>query len=71
MAPSLRRRGWPLKPAPLFRPVAESLYDNLVKQYGLYEGRKVYAAMRLEQKGPFAEGAKYEEDGLRAQPAES
>jgi hypothetical protein len=62
-----RRKGVPLKPEPPVKITAHALYDNLVTQYGLYEGRKVYFAMRREQKGPFAEGNKYEKDGERAQ----
>lgn len=58
-----RRRGYP----ELERITAESLYKDLVERYGLYEGRQIYFAMRREQKGPFAEGAKYEDDGKRAQ----
>jgi hypothetical protein len=43
-------------------PVAQSLYENLVLQYGDEEGANVWARMLLERKGPFAEGAKYDPD---------
>jgi hypothetical protein len=42
------------------RPIATSLLDSLVAQYGAVEGHKTYLAMRHNQQGPFALGAKYD-----------
>lgn len=39
--------------------VAKSLHASLVDQYGDDEGQHVYERMKVEQKGPFAIGAKY------------
>jgi hypothetical protein len=41
-------------------PVGQSLYENLVDEYGQHDGRIIWARMLLERKGPFAEGAKYD-----------
>ena len=43
--------------------VAKSLHDALLARYGEDEGQKVYRAMQLEQKGPFAPTGKYSRDG--------
>jgi len=39
--------------------VAESLYGNLVDDYGKEEGERIYLLMEREGKGPFKRGAKY------------
>ena len=42
--------------------VAMSLHESLVERYGEDNGEHVYRRMELEQKGPFAPGAKYAAD---------
>lgn len=40
-------------------PIVKALMDNLVKQHGEAEGKRIYYAMESEGKGPFAKGAKH------------
>lgn len=43
-------------------PVGQSLYHDLIEEYGPTKGKRVWGGMLLERKGPFAEGAKYDPD---------
>lgn len=40
-------------------PVVQSLMDNLVRQYGEGEGKRIYYSMEAEGSGPFAPGHKH------------
>jgi hypothetical protein len=40
-------------------PIVKALMDNLVKQHGEAEGKRIYYAMESAGTGPFAKGAKH------------
>jgi hypothetical protein len=40
-------------------PIAKSLMDNLVRQYGKDKGEAIYYSMEAEGSGPFAKGKKH------------
>jgi len=40
-------------------PVVKALMDNLVKQHGEAEGKRIYYAMEAEGKGPFGPKGKH------------